>query len=409
MARVILREASYPVPEDVVDEILDELSPPLKGKSVLLKPNCLMAARPEEGVTTHPSLVQALVKSLTDRGARVHVGDNPGARGYGAGEHCFRVSGLLEAAGEHFVDLGKDTVRVKLKSPFVDHVIVSRLVLESDYVISLPKLKTHCLTLLTGAVKNMYGILAGGEKVRLHYLARRGEDFSGALVDVFSLRPPDLSVMDAVVAMEGDGPSHGTLRTVGMVLASDNAVAVDSAASRLMGTTPGRIRHLAIAAERGFGPLDGEGVTFDGELLPVAGFRLPSTFRRGVMNLLSNSIVFNLLHRSRIQVDQGECSGCGECLAACPSGAVFEVEGTYTIDSAACHQCFCCHELCPSGAVKVRGALGALLKKQRKSVREGGESDACRQADTGIGNAPEKRDGRRDQGAAGDCRRGECR
>lgn len=387
---MILRPASYPVSEEVVEEILDELSPPLKGKRVLLKPNCLMAASPGEGVTTHPSLVRALVKRLTDRGAMVHVGDNPGARGYGAGEHCFRVSGLLGAAGTHFVDLAKDTVRVKLESPLVDHVVVSRLVMEADYVISLPKLKTHCLTLLTGAVKNMYGILAGGEKVRLHYLARRGEDFSAALVDIFSLRPPDLSVMDAVVAMEGDGPTHGSLRNVGMVLASDNAVAVDSAASRLIGTTPGRVRHLAIASERGFGPLDGEDVKIEGELLPVAGFRLPSTFRRGVMNLLSNRIVFNLLHRSRVQVDRGECTGCGECFSACPSGAVKEMEGTFTIESAECHQCFCCHELCPSGAVKIRGALGALLKTQRNSVREGGGSDACRQAGAGAGNAQEK-------------------
>jgi uncharacterized protein (DUF362 family)/NAD-dependent dihydropyrimidine dehydrogenase PreA subunit len=363
-AKVLIREAAYPVEDAVVGDLLDEFAPSLDGRTVLVKPNCLMAAEPEQAVTTHPSLVRSLVASLRRRGAKVMVGDNPGARGYGAGEHCFRATGLLDAAGDAFVDLGRNTVRVGIRSEFVDEVVVSRHVLDADFVISVPKLKTHCLTLLTGAVKNMYGILAGGEKVKLHSLARGRKDFAAALVDVYSLRPPDLALTDAVVAMEGNGPSHGSPRAVGRILASDDPVAADAAAARIMGVEPGRIDHLAIAAARGLGSL--EKIVFDGNVSPVDGFSLPSMFRLGLMTFLSNRLVFNLLRRSRIQVEKGECVGCDECRQACPAGAMVESGGHYTVRQELCHQCFCCYELCPEGAIKVRGALGALLEKREK-------------------------------------------
>jgi uncharacterized protein (DUF362 family)/NAD-dependent dihydropyrimidine dehydrogenase PreA subunit len=364
--RVISRPCRYPAPQAIIDEIVEELAPPLDGKRVLVKPNCLTAAPPERGVTTHPSVVSALVAGLKRRGAKVWVGDNPGAREYGSGEHCFRVSGLLEAAGEAFVDLGRANVTVELSSRFMKKVVVSRHVMDADFVISVPKLKTHCLTLLTGGVKNMYGILAGGEKARLHYVARRKAAFSEALIDVYSIRPPDMAVMDAVVAMEGDGPSHGILRPVGRILASDNAVALDAAAARVMGVSPGKVGHLAVAEGRGLGPLEGSGMEVCGDISPVAGFAMPSTFRLGFMTLLSNWVVFNLLHRSRIQVNSEKCSGCGECQAACPAAAIEETGGVYRIDAERCHQCFCCYELCPAGAVKVLGALGALQQRADK-------------------------------------------
>ncbi len=360
--RVIVRPSAYPVPAGLVDELLDELAPSLQGRTVLVKPNCLMASPPEKGVTTHPSLVRALVASLAGRGAVVQVGDNPGARGYGAVERCFRATGILDAAGDAFVDFGKATAKVPLTSRFADQAVVSRHLLEADYVISLPKLKTHCLTLLTGAVKNMYGVLSGGEKLKFHTAARARKDFAEALVDVYSIRPPDLAVVDAVTAMEGDGPSGGSLRQVGLLLASDNPVAADAAAAALMGVEALKVEHLAIAEERGLGPATPGRYLLDGDLAPVTGFRLPSTFRMGVMNALANRVVFSFLHRSRLQVIEDRCACCGECLEACPAGAVETGEGAYHIDNEICHQCFCCYEICPEGAVQIRGPLGALLK-----------------------------------------------
>jgi uncharacterized protein (DUF362 family)/Pyruvate/2-oxoacid:ferredoxin oxidoreductase delta subunit len=315
-------------------------------------------------VTTHPSLVRALVEAVRRRGGRVVVGDNPGARGYGSSRRCFRDAGLLEAAGESFAELGASTAIVKLHSRIAGQAVVSREVLEADVVISAPKFKTHCLTLLSGAVKNSYGILAGAEKSRLHAEARTPSRFAEVLVDVYAVRPPDLAVMDAVLAMDGDGPTHGRPRQVGLVLASSDPVALDATAARLAGVPPERVEHLRLAAARSLGTIAAEAIRVDGPLDPVDGFKLPSNFRAGVLTWLSSRIVFNALHRSRLRVNVRKCRRCGACAAACPAGAMAQRDGAYAIDAKRCQHCFCCAELCPEGAVEVQGTLGALLRRQ---------------------------------------------
>lgn len=361
---VLVRPARYPVPDALAEEVLERFAPPLDGRRVLLKPNCLAGLPPERGVTTHPSLVAALVRALRRRGARVATGDNPGARDYGSSRRCFELAGLLEAADGTFVDLGGRTAIVDLRSRVAERAVVAAEVLDADYVVTVPKMKTHCLTLLTGAVKNHYGILAGAEKARLHYAARTPGRFAELLVDVYAVRPPDLAVMDAVTAMEGDGPTHGDLREVGLVIASDDPVAVDAVAARIAGVPPQRVAHLRVAAARGLGAIGEEGIRVDGEARPVPGFRTPSTFRAGVLAALSGLLVFNLLHRSRLRVDVRKCHRCGACERACPSGAMGRRGEEYAIDASRCHHCYCCSELCPAGAVQTQGALGALMRHE---------------------------------------------
>ncbi len=359
---VLVREAAYPPADRLVEEALERFAPPLAGKRVVVKPNCLLGAAPERAATTHPSLVRALVAALSRRGARVAVGDNPGARGYGSSRRCFAEAGLLEAAGAAFVELGGDTVRTELGGG--RRAVVSRAVLEADVLITVPKLKTHCLTLLTGAVKNSYGILAGAEKARLHAEARTPERFAQVLVDVYAVRPPDLALMDAVIAMEGDGPTHGRPRPLGLLLASGDPVALDAVAARIVGVAPERVEHLRAAAARGLGAIAAEKIRVDGPAAAVREFRLPSTFRAGLLTLVSNAVVFNVLHRSRLRVDMRKCRGCGVCAQACPAGAMARRDGGFIIDPERCQHCFCCSELCPAGAVEVLGPLGALLRRQ---------------------------------------------
>jgi len=361
---VLVRPADYPVPDAVVEEALERFAPPLAGRRVLVKPNCLLGAPAEQAATTHPSLVSALLGALRRRGATIAVGDNPGARGYGSSRRCFADSGLLAAAGDAFVELGAATARAPLRSGIVADAVVSRAVLEADYLITVPKLKTHCLTLLTGAVKNSYGILAGAEKARLHAEARAPARFAQVLADVYAVRPPDLAIMDAVVAMAGDGPTHGQPRRLGLVLASRDPLAVDATAARIVGVPAERIEHLRAAAERGLGQIAEAAIEVEGGIAPVAGFTLPSTFRAGLLTWAANAVVFNILRRSRLRVNVRECRRCGACAAACPAGAMELRDGEYRIDEARCLHCFCCSELCPAGAVEVLGALGALVRRR---------------------------------------------
>ncbi|HEY5998286.1 MAG TPA: DUF362 domain-containing protein, partial [bacterium] len=303
-----------------------------------------------------------LVAALRRRGAQVAVGDNPGARAYGSSRRCFADAGLLAAAGDAFVELGATTARVRLASGTVADAVVSRAVLEADYLVTVPKLKTHCLTLLTGAVKNSYGILAGAEKARLHAAARTPARFAAVLADVCAVRRPDLAVMDAIVAMAGDGPTHGRPHPLGLLLASDDPVALDATAARIIGVAPERVEHLRAAVARGLGLLAAEAIRVDGPAEPAAGFALPSTFRAGLLTWAANAVVFNVLRRSRLRVDVRECRRCGACAAACPTGAMEQRAGGYRIDEARCQHCYCCAELCPAGAVEVLGAVGALLR-----------------------------------------------
>jgi uncharacterized protein (DUF362 family)/ferredoxin len=365
-AEVLVRRAGYPVADALVEEILERFAPPLAGRRVLVKPNCLMAAAPERAVTTHPSLVRALVRALRRRGAAVTVGDNPGARAYGAARASFAAAGLLEAAEGAYEDIGSRTAVAPLAFGSSRRAIVSAAVLEADWLVTVPKLKTHCLTLLTGAVKNHYGILAGAEKARLHREAPSGARFAAALAAVCAVRPPDLAVMDAVVAMEGDGPSHGRPREVGLVLASPDPVALDATAARLIGLDPSRVAHLRAAAEAGIGSDDPAAIRVDGDPGSLPALRLPSTFRAGLLQALSGHLVFNLLHRSRLRVDVRKCRDCGACVDACPAGAMTRRAGSIAIDEGRCQVCFCCAEVCPEGAVAARGALGALLARGGK-------------------------------------------
>ncbi len=371
-AEVLVRRASYPVAESLAEEILERFAPPLQGRSVLVKPNCLMGADPARAVTTHPSLVRAIVRALRRRGARVAVGDNPGARAYGSARAAFAAAGLLDAAEGAYEDIGARTASAPLRFGASGRAIVSAAVLEADWLVTVPKLKTHSLTLITGAVKNSYGILAGAEKVRLHREAPTPGRFARAVAAVCAIRPPDLAVLDAVTAMEGDGPTHGTPRELGLVLAAADPVALDATAARIAGIEPGRVLHLGEAAALGLGTADAAGIRLDGDPGQVGPLRVPSTQRAGVLTAIANLVVFNVLHRSRLRVDVRKCRGCGECVGACPSEAIVLGDGTVTIDTRRCQLCFCCAELCPEGAVAAQGALGAVLARSaREGAREG--------------------------------------
>ena len=209
MSRVMIDPAAYETVRPAVDHAFDLFPLSVKGKSVLIKPNVLRAAKPEEAITTHPAVLDAVVEKIESMGAAsIVVGDNPGLVGYGANEESFRKSGLLEAARGHYQNIGNDSRKVDFNPEFMPSVGVSRIVLDADIVISLPKFKTHGLSVVTGAIKNSYGFLPGAQKAKLHKAAGCAERFHEMLVDVFRLRVPDLFLVDAVVGMEGNGPAY---------------------------------------------------------------------------------------------------------------------------------------------------------------------------------------------------------
>jgi len=342
--RVSIYEADYDRLERCVEQALDAYAPPLEGRSVLLKPNILGAMAPEKHVNTHPALVRAVIAAVARRRpGRIMVGDNSGMRAYGSNEHAARVAGILDAAGGRYVNLGASPAPVKMDSPFAAELAFSREVLEADVLVSLPKMKTHVATAVTGAVKNAFGHLVGGEKTRLHREAVGAENFARAVVDVFQVRRPDLVIMDAVYAMEGQGPSGGRPREVGRVLASDNAVALDAVMAAMMGLAPRRVPTLRIAEERGLGPADLAAVEIEGPFAVVPKFKVPG-ISMGLGAMLARVAATVLVTRPAFKAQK--CVKCGSCAKACPVQAIRMTDAGPTIDRAKCILCFCCHEMC---------------------------------------------------------------
>ena len=186
-----------------------------------------------EGIITHPAVLRAVVEKVETMGpAAIVVGDNPGLFNYGANEDSFQKTGLMEAAKGYYQNIGNDSLPGDFNPDFMPTVSLSRIVLEADIIISLPKFKTHGLTVITGAIKNSYGFLPGAQKAKLHKAAGSPERFHEVVVEVFRLRVPDLFLVDAVVGMEGNGPASPDLRDIGLILASDNAVALDAVMAR---------------------------------------------------------------------------------------------------------------------------------------------------------------------------------
>lgn len=356
MQRVLTEAADYQSCRPAVEKALSLFCPPVRGKSVLVKPNVLRAARPEEAVTTHPAVLRAVVECLRDLGAgRITVGDNPGVMGYGANEACFERAGLIEASLGTYENIGQDAVELPFSllgdSSQVSTVSVSRAVLEADVFLSLPKFKTHGLTVITGGVKNSYGILPGAQKANLHKLSGSPERFQEVVVDVFALRPPDLVIMDAVLGMQGNGPASPDLRYVGRVLASSNAVALDSVVCRMMGLDPGRLRLMHKAKGLGLGDWAEGSVELLGDLLELEGFRLPALDGGAIHHAAGLQQLFENRVSMRPKADPARCTACGTCVAQCPAEALTIEDGVAVVDRDRCIACFCCQEMCPEKAI----------------------------------------------------------
>ncbi|HOT44707.1 MAG TPA: DUF362 domain-containing protein [Spirochaetota bacterium] len=362
--QVAIAEANYEMMDAAVQTIMSLLGKGpwlknLKGKQVFLKPNLLGMFPLENGATTNPALVSAMVRLLLDAGAKVTVGDNCGVGGYGLNERVARHTGVFDASLGTYRNVATATKLVKLKSRYLDSLVVSKDMLDADVLINLPKMKTHSLTIVTGAVKNMFGLISGAGKGKSHAAAPAGEDFGRILAEIFSIRPPDFTVMDAVMAMEGNGPSAGKPKHVGRILASDNAVALDAVMCGIMGIRPDLVHHIREASSMGHGPIDRASIDVVGEMPGDLKFRLPVTVSRFRLSRVVNSGFFANLVRSKLVLDKDRCRKCGICNKECPTGAM-QMDDYPVIDQTKCIRCLCCQELCPDGAWSLKGLMGRM-------------------------------------------------
>lgn len=342
------------------------------GYKVLLKVNMIGPLPPEKAATTHPEFVRAVVRQVKACGAEVWVGDSAGGAiaGIAPTARALEVCGYARVCREegarviNFDSEGAVAVPSLTQTVFPEFYIAKALV-DADVVINLPKFKSHSAQLYTGAVKNLFGALPGLSKATYHQAAPDQETFGELVADLHRACQPRLHIMDGVTGHEGNGPTAGSPRDVGVILASTDPVALDSTACRMMGIDPQRVTVVKHAARLGLGTLDEGKITLLGDYSTaprVEKWRLPSGYgMRGPQWLLPGIIRF---FRTRPVVNSSQCKHCNMCVESCPVKAI--EEGSKRINYEGCIGCLCCHELCQHHAVELRRSnpLAALIMRR---------------------------------------------
>jgi uncharacterized protein (DUF362 family)/Pyruvate/2-oxoacid:ferredoxin oxidoreductase delta subunit len=344
-----------------------------KGEKIALKVNLLSAARPEQAVTTHPAIVSAVAIATKAQAAVPFIVDSPGS-GYRYEKKVlmktYRTTGMEDVAREAGIELNLDCSHREVSFPngkLIKLFEVISPVIDADGVFNLCKLKTHMFTYMTAAVKNHFGVIPGLAKPGYH--AKLGDTgrFAAMLLDLTELVSARLFILDAVMAMEGQGPFAGSPRQVGLILASTNPVALDAVAGEIIGLARERNPVLVEAEKRGMGPSRLEEVELIGvetKELRVPNFKTPLSYYGGTgmgglawyQRLLSP--LFKDGMSVRPQVLKNKCIACGVCAEACPMEAITILENqSAQIDDSACIRCYCCHEMCPEKAIELKQSI----------------------------------------------------
>lgn len=348
--------------------------PDISSCEVLIKANLLAPSPPEKAVTTHPEILRAIIGEIKDKknGVQINVADNPGYIFTNAQAlfNTTQVAALAEIEGVKLGMLSNLGVREVSREDFktLSSARIANRYLDAGYCVNAAKLKTHVETEMTGCLKNIFGTADTATRKKAHQSVSQVH-LANAITDLFLIRPPEFNILDAVVGMEGDGPSHGKAKHLGWILASRNALAADWAGAVIMGyRNPLDIPLIRAAAERGLGPSSQEDIELNGadwSELPAERFRKSSgslrllpTFLRGMAhNLVSLKPALN----------KPTCVRCWICQEVCPVDAIKKGEDSYPrIKSDMCVKCLCCHEMCPTGAMGVgKNPLAALLSRLR--------------------------------------------
>ncbi len=320
-------------------------------EKILIKPNMLSARRPEEGVTTHPSIISSLIRIFKDK--KIIIGDSP-ANIEKPIEEYWQKCGYKEIAEKYNVPLKKFESSIPLEIVIKNKIykIPITSLIDEFSIINVPKFKTHNLTTLTLGIKNLYGLIPGITKSILHSKFINPYDFSYFLVEFYKKIEEKifLTVVDGIIGMEGDGPSSGKLRKIEYIIVGEKPVYVDYACCKLIGIEPEKVDFMKIYKER----YEFEDVEIIGDFEEIKNFQLPSTKKYFFIKnrffskfLIPLSKVFKIIP----YIDEKKCKRCYACFNVCPVKAI---SNDLKFNRKKCILCFCCFEVCPYKAVKMK-------------------------------------------------------
>jgi len=347
-----------------------------KGARTALKPNFLTAAPVEKAVTTHPEFIRATARVVKDHGGIPVIMESPSTMSL---DRFIKKTPYREIIESEGIELADTADSMELPCPLGEtyrSFLVSRAFDSADLILNLPKLKTHALTYITGAVKNLYGMIPGFDKAKWHIRARNRDRFAGLLLDFYSgvldrFGDRTVHIVDGIMGMEGEGPgTGGNPRKLDLVLAGHDGVAVDFIAANLLKLDLSLIKTITDGRRRGLGLASFDDIRLTGDDFngAVVSDFIPPDFSPG-SGLIGRIINIGLLRKlfiDRPVPSMEKCTLCYECKKICPAGAISPQEksrGVPLYDYDICIRCYCCKEVCPEGASqKKNGPLQGLLK-----------------------------------------------
>lgn len=342
---------------------------------VVIKPNLVMKRSPEQATTTHPSIVRAVVEHLESLGIYdITIAESPGGLYTkpllkGIYDSCGMTDAVAGTCAKLNYDTSFSDVECSEGKEVRSFPIITPIK-NADFIISLPKLKTHCMTTLSGAVKNLFGTIPGLTKPEFHYRFPQKERFCRMLVDLALTVKPNLTIVDAVDSMEGDGPSAGQKKYTGLTFASVNPFVLDVAMSKTISLEPTSVFTVSDSIERGLVSDYTVCGDFDSEPL-ISDFLMPRSktvdFKDNIPAFIQKPALFimNRLFTPLPKIRTKNCIGCGKCAQSCPAKTISIVNRKAHINYKNCIHCFCCHEMCPVSAIDVRRS--PFSKSQHKA------------------------------------------
>ena len=345
-------------------DIKKDLSPKMK---IVIKPNLIMAKPVDIPATTHPAVIRAVALWLRNCGITdITLAESSGGP-YLAEymKNVYKVCGISSLSDVLKLNMDFTSTTVSCPDGFKNHSFnIITPIVQADYIINICKLKTHSMTGLSAGIKNLFGVIPGLEKPQLHYLWPDIEDFSNMLLELAQTVNPNLTIIDAINAMEGNGPTGGTSHPLGLLLGSKDFYTQDYFASSLMKIEPSNIVMLRQAVEKGL--VKQNEIELRGDDVPedLTPFKIPdareldfSNFIPGIFGKAFAKFAAKVL-KSYPKVEKSKCVGCGKCQESCPQDIIKIKNKKAVFRKRGCISCFCCQEMCPLKAISVKRALG---------------------------------------------------
>ena len=336
------------------------------GIRVVIKPNLVAKKKPEEAATTHPSIVWACAKLCVDAGADVVIAESPGGL-YDKPvlKSLYRVCGIEGAAEDSGAVLNYDTSVTHVDNPdgfYLKSLDVLTPLANADVIINLAKLKTHGMMTYTGAVKNMFGSIAGLVKAEYHCKMPSYDAFADTILDIYTAVRPTLNIIDGIVSMHKDGPTAGEPIETGILISSENGYHADRVAIACIQGDVTRIPMMRAALRRGFLSENLDDIEVRGaSISSVVCKKFVVKYNDDGSKLHFSDGFLGKMLLSVLKpkpVVTKKCKSCGECAMCCPVKAICVEKGKpASINLELCIRCYCCQELCPFKAVKIKKTL----------------------------------------------------